>query len=977
MPETVILLMTDVVGSTRLWREAPAEMNAAMARHHAIIHAAVGRHDGWRPLEQGEGDSVFAAFRRPISALSAAREIQRELAAEPWPTPRPLTVRMGLHAGEVIERDKNLYGDTVNRCARIRSAGSGGQVLVSSALRELALHDLPDGVELVDLGRHRLKDLSEPEQLWQLAAPDLPVEFPPLPGVEGPRHNLPAQASSFIGREAELADLRELVSTHRLVTVTGFGGVGKTRLAVQVAASLAGAMPDGVWLVDLSAVREADRVPAEVAAVLQIPESASGAAESVLAALRDKQLLLVLDNLEQILDCAGFVTALLGAAPKVHVLATSREPLRIGGEHQLALEPLALPPAAPHNAVEKWVERLTSYSAVQLFADRATAVRADFAVTSGNAPVVAAICSRLDGHALAIELAAARTNVLTPELLLERLASSLALETRQRDRPDRHRTLRATIEWSYDALTPDEQTLLDRLSVFPGTATLAAVEAICGPALGSLPSVDVVEVLSSLVDKSLVQTKPPVNGEQGLRYSLLVSIREFAAERLATAGLVGDLAARHARWFARLVPSEYPTLAEFQAGYAAVERDIHNMRAALSYLQTFGDPAEEVAFSPMFFGQLAYSGRFHECLAACRHGLARSPDPSPGRVMLRWREAWVCERLGLDVAFRAAAHGMLEEARRLGDAEQWVAFGLLFSLNASETADEARSLADQADALLDSLPEDGPYPQRYLLVDQRRVIHAMTLRFAEPERATRAAAEMVELARDPDLELVARLLLAQQHLDAGRPREAEPLLADALLRDESAIKPARLVQCAERSAQLLLQLGQLDEAERHARDGIALAGRLGSPAAALTCWLLIAEIAQRREDAPAVDAALADALVCAGLGDDPSREAVVNWRRARMAREYGDTAAARQLVVSAWEVLEGQELRHLPDVVGCLVERAAQATDPAVRAALADEATTTARGFRLPFDTAAEISRLRQQNAEQAPRSAAGPGNRV
>jgi predicted ATPase/class 3 adenylate cyclase len=954
--------MTDVVGSTRLWREAPDEMNAAMARHHTIIHAAVARHGGWRPVEQGEGDSVFAAFRRPLAALTAAREIQRELADEAWPTPRPLTVRMGLHAGEVIQRDDNLYGDTVNRCARIRSAGSGGQVLVSAALHALVAAVLPAELGLVELGSHQLKDLSEPVQLWQLTAPDLPSDFPPLPGVVGPLHNLPAEPSTFIGREAELADVRELLEHHRLVTVTGFGGVGKTRLAVHVAAGLTAAMPDGVWLVDLSAVRDAARVPAEVAAVLRIAESASGAAESVLNALRDKELLLILDNLEQILDCAGFVASLLAAAPRLRVLATSREPLRISGEHQLALEPLALPPAAPRSATDSWVEHLSNYSAVQLFADRAAAVRADFALTTHNAPAVAAICSRLDGHALAIELAAARTNVLTPDLLLERLDSSLGLEARHRDKPDRHRTLRATIAWSYDALSADEQTLLDRLSVFPGTATLAAVEAICGPALGPTPAVDVVEVLTSLVDKSLVQTKPPLPGEQGLRYSLLVSIREFAAERLATAGLVGDLAGRHARWFAVLVPSEYPTLAEFQAGYAAVERDIHNMRAALGYLQTFGEPAEEVAFCPMFFGQLAYSGRFHECLAACRHGLGRSPEPAPGRVMLRWREAWVCERLGLDVAFRAAAHGMLEEAERLEDANQWVAFGLLFSLNASETADEARLLADQADLLLDSLPEDGPYPQRYLLADQRRVIHAMTLRFAEAERATRAAAEMVELARDADLELVARLLLAQQHLDAGRPDQALPLLRDALVRDESAIKPARLVQCAERSAQVMLQLGELDEAERHARDGIALAERLGGPAAALTCWLLLAEVALARADSAGVAAALADARECALLGDDPTRTAAVDWRRARLARQAGDAAAARELAVSAWEALEGQELRHLPEVVGCLVERAAQASDPTVRAGLAADAAALADGFRLPFGVSEQLHELSESS---------------
>ena len=657
------LVLTDVQGSTRLWREAPEAMNAAMARHHELVAEVVEAHRGVRPLEQGEGDSTFSAFHSAVDAVTAALQLQRAFATEPWPTPSPVMIRIGIHVGEVISRDGNLFGETVNRCARLRDIGHGGQVLLSTAAYELVRHRLPAGAGVRSLGEHRMKDLVHPEGVWQLEHPELRADFPPPSSLNRGRHNLPLQMTSFVGREAEVAELtHRLHDDARLVTITGFGGMGKTRLALAVAADLVDGSGDGVWFVDLAAVTDPDLVPREIAGLLGVRDMGRGMDVAVIEHLQDKRLLLVLDNLEQILGCAPFVARLLAEAPGVKVLATSRKPLGLRGEVVYALQPFPTP-VVP--AQEPDAQPLSTYAAVTLFINRARDARRDFAVSDDNAAAVAAICARLDGVPLAIELAAARVSMLTPEMLLSRLEQSLGvLSGAELDRPERHRTVRATVAWSYDLLVPEEQLLLSRLSVFPGAAGLEAVEAVCAdlPAGGSL---QVFPLLASLIDKSLVR-RSEQDGEP--RFSLLVSVREFATEQLSEAGRASLADAHLTHYVSRSVagaatgdgPDEQPW-------YDEMHRDAHNFRAALLHAERTGRTYEHLLLTANLFDFWGLGGHRVEGLGQVVRAQAAGPVDDPALVAFA-----SCVETWLAAATDAESSGPLaqrsvELAERSGD----------------------------------------------------------------------------------------------------------------------------------------------------------------------------------------------------------------------------------------------------------------------------------------------------------------------
>ena len=565
------LLLTDVVGSTAMWQAHPGQMSTAMARHHEIVAEVVAAHDGRLPVDQGEGDARFAVFGSAIAAVAAAVDVQRALAQEPWPEPVRLTVRMGVHAGEVIERDGNVFGDPVNRCARIRGLAHGGQVLVSGTTKDLVEMWPPEGVGFLDLGEHRMKDLTAAVRIYQVTHPDLPVDFPPLVSLNRARHNLPVQLSSFVGQQQAVADVVRLVAAHPLVTVTGFGGMGKTRLALQVAAELADGEGDGVWFVDLSATRDPELVPEAVARVLEVRVEGDPL-RGLLARLKDKQVLLVCDNVEQLLPgSAPTLGALAGAGPGVRVLATSREPVGVRGERVYPMRPLTSPVL---DSTPMTVDSLDRFDAARLFIARAEAADPAFAVDESTAPALAAICARLDGWPLALELAAARVRLLGLPRLLDRLTDRLGVLTGgSRDAPDRQRTLRETITWSYDLLSAAEQALLARLSVFTGGATLEAIEAVCGPALDA----DVVEALGSLLDKSLVRQD---EARGGTRFRLLETVRDFAQEQLPAAAESDGLRARHARFFYEL----YPTSEAGPVPGEGFEEEIPNLRAAMEHL---------------------------------------------------------------------------------------------------------------------------------------------------------------------------------------------------------------------------------------------------------------------------------------------------------------------------------------------------------------------------------------------------------
>jgi class 3 adenylate cyclase len=423
----VTFLLTDIEGSTKLWEQHPEAMEAAVARHDTLAAVIVHQHAGTLVKQRGEGDSLFAVFADPVDAVTAATTLQLALCSEPWPSETPLRVRIALHTGAAALRDGDYYGATVNRCARLRAVAHGGQVLLSRTTRDHVRNCLPEGASLRDLGSHRLKDLQQPEQVYHLLHPDLPSDFPPLRSLEAFAHNLPAQLTSFIGREQAMAEVKQCLATSRLVTLTGSGGCGKTRLALQVAADLLEEYAGGVWLVELAPLVDDALVPQTVASALGVREEPGrGLTETLVEYLKPKALLLILDNCEHLLTaCAQLTDALLRSCPSLRILASSREGLGIGGEQAYRVPSLALPDARRLPALE----RLQEFEAVQLFAERARFCQAAFAVTPANAPAVIQVCERLDGIPLAIELAAARLKALPVEKLNERLDDRFRLLT--------------------------------------------------------------------------------------------------------------------------------------------------------------------------------------------------------------------------------------------------------------------------------------------------------------------------------------------------------------------------------------------------------------------------------------------------------------------------------------------------------------------------------------------------------------------
>jgi predicted ATPase len=519
-------------------------MRTAVERHDAILRDAVEGSEG--RVVKVTGDGVMAVFPSAPDGAQACLEAQRALQAEPWGETGPLRVRMGLHTGDAQHRAGDFYGPSVNRAARIMAAAHGGQVLLSGLAAELAGNRLPAGAEMRDLGEHRLKDLFQPERIFELVDPDLASDFPPIATLSRRPNNLPTQASEFLGREAQLSVIRDLLDTAgvRLLTLTGPGGIGKTRLALQAGADEVERFEDGVFFVDLSAARDPDAAfEAVVRAVGWTGTADEGPFDVLNDRLPGKRMLLLLDNFEQVMDAAEGVAELLQRCPELKVLVTSREALRVRGEHLLSVPPLTLPTATAQVSAED----VAASEAVRLFLERARQARPGFLLTDENAAAVAEISARLDGLPLAIELAAARLKLFSPEELRERLQGSLELLGRgPRDLPARQRTLRSTIEWSYELLDEEERAVFRLLAVFSPTRVEAVEEVV--PRVPSLDDVDVVERLASLVDKSLVRSVETYGAQ---RLSMLETIREYASELLEEEPeLAGSARRAHAEHFA-------------------------------------------------------------------------------------------------------------------------------------------------------------------------------------------------------------------------------------------------------------------------------------------------------------------------------------------------------------------------------------------------------------------------------------------
>ncbi len=588
---TVTFLFTDIEGSTKRWEAYPQQMQLALQRHDSIVRSAIEAQGGY--IFKTMGDAFYVAFPTPLSALAATREAQRSLLTEQWDGAiGSVPVRMSLHTGMVEARGGDYFGQPLNRVARLLSAGHGGQTLVSAATQELVRDHLPPGITLLDMGEHRLKDLVRPEHIFQLVAPGLPTEFPPLRTLESHLNNLPLQPTPFIGREKELASVVALLRHPdvRLVTLTGPGGTGKTRLALQAAAELLEDFPDGVFSVELAALTDPSLVPSTIAQTLRVMEGAGKPLiESLKDYLHDKHLLLVLDNFEQVASAASVADALMKSASHLKIVVTSRVNLRLYGEHAFPVPPFDLPD--PNHLPP--LERLTQYEVVQLFIERAQAAKPDFQVTNENASAVAKICVRLDGLPLAIELAAARVRLLPPNALLSRLSSRLKMLTGGGvNVPARQQTLRGAIEWSYDLLSEGEQQLFRRMAVFQGGRSLEALEAVCnseGLQIEGTLQVDLLDGAESLMNSSLLQQRDGRDGEP--RLWMLETIHEYAREKLQGTAVYGGsgeaeaLSRQHALYFMRLAEEAEPHLTDKrqQEWLDRLEDEYDNIRAALGW----------------------------------------------------------------------------------------------------------------------------------------------------------------------------------------------------------------------------------------------------------------------------------------------------------------------------------------------------------------------------------------------------------
>src|SRR6478672_10407651 len=530
---TLAFLFTDIAGSTRLWERQPAAMADALARHDTILNDAIGSAAG--TVVKTTGDGMMAVFATAADAVDAAVGAQTALANASWGETGPLKVRMGINAGDAERRGDDYFGPTINRTARLMAVGHGGQVLLSAAAAALCQERLPRGASLRDLGEYRLRDLGRPERVFQLVHPDLATAFPPLTTFDNIA-SLPIATSVFVGRRVELEAVESRLGdpSIRLLTLTGPGGTGKTSLGIRAAADQMDRFRDGVSFVDLSHARDADALLVAVGRAVGVGEASSRSIRNELAdRLRERQVLLMLDNFEQVTSAAWVTTELLDECPQMKLLVTSREPLHVRIEHVYSVPPLGLPPTVRHRVTAAELEPIES---IQLFVDRARAVRPDFNVTDDNAAAVAEICRRLDGLPLAIELAAARLRLFSPEALRDRLGSRLELlRSAARDVPERQQTLRATIDWSYALLEAAEQRVFEGLAVF-ADADVRAIEAVAPNAAGETSEavadapIDVLESLASLIEKSLVRQVDVAQGEPRVR--MLETIREYAIEQL-------------------------------------------------------------------------------------------------------------------------------------------------------------------------------------------------------------------------------------------------------------------------------------------------------------------------------------------------------------------------------------------------------------------------------------------------------------
>jgi predicted ATPase/class 3 adenylate cyclase len=848
---TVTFLFTDIEGSTHLLQQLGSERYAALcAEHQQVVRAGCAAHGGREVDTQGDG--FFFAFPTATSAVTAAAQVQQTLVAQLWPDGTPVQVRMGLHTGTpLVTQGGGYVGLDVVRAARIAAAGHGGQVLLSAATRGLTEQALPEGASLRDLGEHRLKDLLQPERIAQLLLPGLPADFPPLRSLDRHAQNLPIQPTPLLGRETAVATLTTMLRRDdvRLVTLSGPGGVGKTRLGLQVAAELSETFADGVWFIRLSRLTDPALVLPTIAQTLGLRELGSQSSEAMLRDyVHTRQVLLLLDNFEQVVAAAPQVAELLATSPGLRLLVTSRVVLRLQGEHEYPVPPLALPPASP-SGVDRghgpsW-DQVTTSPAVALFVEQARAHRPDFALSEATAPAVAAICARLDGLPLALGLAAARVKLLPPPALLQRLERRLPLLAGgARDLEARQQTMRATLVWSEDLLQPEERRLFCRLAVFVGGFTLEAAEAVCAAPEGAAPlGLDVLDGLGALVDQSLVWQREETDGMA--RYGMLQVIREYAVDQLEASGEAEALRQAHATYSLALAEAVEPWLLSgprLPEGLARLEREHDNLRAALAWTRR----ERQVALGLRLAGSLGHfwnvQGYRTEGRGWLEELLALSPQ-APGAADISAAQAkalvWASNfawRQRDDERAQAAAEEALALARgQQAETEAGMTLNML-GLIAWDQGDLERATAylEESVARLRATGEPG------LAAAYVTTVGAIALERGDLERATACCKESLAFARRTGDDYAAGHALAGL-ADVARQRgdltDAEQLGREELQAWRRLGVRGYVATCLERLAYTAAAGREVTRAER--------AARLLGAAAALRKW--VSEPLRRRQ----------------------------------------------------------------------------------------------------------------------------------
>jgi predicted ATPase len=875
-------------------------MSAALARHDALLRAAIENHGGY--VFKTVGDAFCATFATAPQAAAAALDAQHALLREDFSGIDGLRVRMALHSGHSEERDGDYFGPTVNRVARLLAIGHGGQVLVSGACAELLRGSLPAESSLRDIGAHRLKDLAGAEDVYQLVAPHLPGEFPPLRSLDRISNNLPPQLTTFVGRDAVVADIKALVAKHRLVTLTGTGGAGKTRCAIQAGAELLDGSSDGVWLADLTSISDPALVANVIAQALSVQEQPDHAIlDTVIAYLRRKQPLVIVDNCEHVIDEARRVAgAILRDCPRVHMLTTSREPLNVAGEEAYRLPSLAV----PSDAEIALGSDATRYGAVQLFVDRAISSDKRFVLTEQNAPDVAEICRRLDGLPLAIELAAARVKVLSPQQLARKLDERFRVLTGgDRSALPRQQTMRALIDWSYDLLADDERTLFRKLSIFAGGFTLETASAVCGN--DDIDEIAVLDLLSSLVDKSLVHAEP---GNE-TRYRLLESTRQYAREKLRESGEEARTARAHAAAFVALAEQfdrDFETATD-GVWFAQLESELENRRAALAWaLAEHGD----VLLGQRLAGALPIGWLYFATAEGrrwVRAALARvdATTPPPVAAKLYLAQATFDAGLMEYKASHTAAEQALARYRDLGDP-----LGIAYSQRYVGRALEVLGRPAEAKVLLAEALAAARLLSRRLtgmvLEDLARVdslagdVAGARARYAE------ALAIYQSLGDERWAENVATNL-ADAEFIAGNALTALELTIGALAVDRARNNVRGVANDLCNMAAYCVALERYDEARSHARDAVVLARDLEVQVLLAIALHHLAAVAALR---PAQQVHRDDRVRAARLlGYVDARLSALE-----VLREYGEQREAARMLLALGDALGEDGLTEMMDV---------------------------------------------------------------